>query len=351
MGVDYIAVSAYLDGEIHDESQRRAIEAQLESSPVYAGELRRMQQTRMLMQSQMVQPAFHRQLMLRVQELEQQTTLATPAVRWLWRIVMLVAVLTMLAALGDYTGLIRLRSIPASSLPQTRAASQLVYPGTRQATQSGTATAASHTPDSVRRIQGPADEPAAPAPSLLPLALRGTVGGAQPMAVIENTTTGKVGTYRVGDTVTTGVKLLDVRYGQVVLSHEGKNELLATASPTSVAAMTGRWQFVLREAVSGKQRRRIVCNVTADRGILYFTTPDGKPIANGTQIRGHIRVQWPTKYGTIQFEGDIDKGGDALVLTGVAPTGRPEQPHYKMTIAGRKIKALPPDQTVAGTAN
>jgi len=333
MQVDFSDLSAYLDGELRDSEKCRAVEAQIAGSPVYAAEYERIRGAQSLMTAHVVQPGFHRQLMERAHAYDQRASWDGPLMRWLWRGAAMAATVTVAAFVADYTGLINRVSGPTASNTVTLNGASNTIPS---ATGTGAAGVAASEQDTTS--DGPAPGRTHQPTAAVPLALISTAGGAAKTAVIERTDTSKSQTYRIGDTIMPGVKLADVRYGQVVLEFDGTRHILA-ASGVLDESMAGRWAF----RTTGTDGEPLIAHIVEREDMVYLTTESGEPIATGVRTGSHVAILMPTDRGRVRVEGDIRGDTDEIVLTGVMPTGNPDKPNFRLDVRARRLDATPHD--------
>lgn len=308
MGIDFTDVSAYVDGEL-DAERREAVRKQIESSPVYAEELRRMEQAHALLGKELEDVAYHDALMAKIQTLDSTLERERPVVRWAWRGLAAAAAIALAAVAADYAGLVDL----GPNAPSTGAPAQ---PAPASGWKLALGAASGAIP-----VAGALDAAAEVQTRLAELRLVGTVGGDTPAAVFSAGSGGLIAA-ALGRPVLTGAELVDVRYGQAVIERRGERTLIAVPAANRPLELPGAWQF----RFANTDAVMLDCRIALQGDAVAVSLLDGRVISRGNLQGAHLVIPLPTDHGLLQFEGDLRAHPDRLYLAAVleTPNAQPE---------------------------
>lgn len=307
MGIDFTDVSAYVDGEL-DAERREAVRKQIESSPVYAEELRRMEQAHALLGKELEDVSYHDALMAKIQTLDTTLQRERPAVRWAWRGLAAAAAIALAAVAADYAGLADLSPNPPSNGAPAQPA-----PASGWKLALGAASGA-------LPVAGALDAVEDQTP-LAELRLVGTVGGDTPAAVFSAGPDELIAA-PVGRPVLTGAELVDVRYGQAVIERRGERTLIAVPAANRPLSLPGAWQF----RFANTDAVMLDCRIALQGDAVTVTLLDGRVISRGNLQGAHLVISLPTDHGPLRFEGDLRAHPNRLYLAAVleTPNAQPE---------------------------
>lgn len=119
---------------------------------------------------------------------------------------------------------------------------------------------------------------------------------------------------------------------------EGKREIFSRGviPASNGVTMHGAWRVHIPD-----RPEPIVCNVTEDRGVLYISDTEHRPIASGQLDNGHISVQFSGYRDGLRFEGDLACDGDSFVLVGRALDDTDNVARDHLTIRLEQVRESP----------
>jgi prepilin-type processing-associated H-X9-DG protein len=327
-------LSAYLDGEL-DAQMREAVENRLSVDPDYARAFDDLKRTNAMLDAYIEPAPFHATLMQSTAEdTIQQSSPSRLTPKWL----AVAAALILLIGTAAYL------TWRGSPLPPTENQAPVIVSEPEDDVSPGETQfeVAQDPGEETGQTTSQPDE-GAMAATELPLVLGGTVLGETPTAILENSETGERRTVQIGQEIISGVSVVSIEKGQVIIDNEGTFEIIVPDSTVeeTQGSIDGEWMFMAIIGENEQESGNVI--ISESFGALTMRVPgEEQVVARGTRRGKLVEITFmPDSHENSQFSGELNDDLTELTMTGNVPAAEgavgPEM-HVRLTRMNEEMR-------------